>query len=96
MPENESRHLVNLSDKLTENYHGGPSLREELRRLRAMGLIVRKGDRGIADLHDGLTFDLADVVEPTAAGRLWAARLRAFLHATDDAACPNSAESLPV
>lgn len=96
LPENEARHLGNLSDKLTENYRGGPSLREELRRLRAMGLIVRKGDRGIDDLHDRLTFDLAEVVEPTETGRYWAARLREFRHGPDDAPLPDPAESVPV
>jgi hypothetical protein len=76
LPDREVRHVRNLFVKQTEKYQGGSSLREELRRLRSIGLIAKKPDRNIGDLRDGLTFDLADSVELTDLGRRWAARIQ--------------------
>jgi hypothetical protein len=76
LPDKEVRHVRNLFVKQTEKYQGSSSLREELRRLRSIGLIAKKPDRNIGDMRDGMTFDLADSVELTELGRRWAARIQ--------------------
>lgn len=76
LPDKEVRHVRNLFVKQTEKYQGSSSLREELRRLRSIGLIAKKPDRNIGDLRDGMPFDLADHVELTELGRRWAARIQ--------------------
>ena len=76
LAEKEVRHLQNLHTKQTEKYKGSNALREELRRLRSIGLITKKSDRNIADMQDGLLFDLTDYVELTELGRRWAAKIR--------------------
>ncbi len=75
LPDKEVRHVRNLFAKQTEKYHGGSSLREELRRLRSIGLLAKRPDSNIGDMRDGMTFDLADYVELTDLGRRWAARI---------------------
>jgi hypothetical protein len=76
LPDKEVRHIQNLFVKQTERYQGGGSLREELRRLRSIGLIAKKSDRNIGDLHDGKVFDLSDYAELTELGRRWAVRIQ--------------------
>ncbi|MBN9119895.1 MAG: hypothetical protein J0I06_12165 [Planctomycetes bacterium] len=76
LPEKEVRHIRNLYAKRTENYNGGGPLREELRRLRSIGLVATKPGRTIAAMRDGLTFDLSDYVELTELGRRWAIRIQ--------------------
>lgn len=72
----EVRHVRNLFVGRTEKYQGTGALREELRRLRSIGLISKKPDRNIGDLRDGMMFDLADFVELTELGRRWAHRIQ--------------------
>jgi len=76
LPEMEVRHLLNLYSGQTEGYQGRSSLREELRRLRSIGLIAKKTGRNIGDIWDGLTIDLAEYVELTKLGRRWATRIQ--------------------
>ena len=75
LPGNEVQHIRNLSASQTESYSGNEALRAELRRLRSMGLLSKRPDRNIADMKDGLKFDLADYVELTELGRNWATRI---------------------
>ena len=76
LPDKEVRHVRNLFVKRTEKYQGTSSMREELRRLRSIGLVAKKPDRNIGDIRDGMTFDLADYVELTELGRRWAVRIQ--------------------
>ena len=75
LPERERGHLRNLESGNCMEYEGGNTVRTELRHLRSMDLIWRKGNHNIAELRDGLTFDLAEYVELTHAGREWLKRL---------------------
>jgi hypothetical protein len=74
--DTERRHLSNLVRGSTKNYRGGAAVRDELRRLRSIGLLKSQVDRHIADLHGDTVFDLADWVTLTEFGRRWADRLR--------------------
>lgn len=76
LPDKEVSHVLNLFARQTEPYHGGSSLREELRRLRSIGLIAKKPTRNIGDLRDGMRFDLGEYVELTELGRRWAVRIQ--------------------
>jgi hypothetical protein len=76
LQDKEVRHIRNLFVGRTEKYQGSGALREELRRLRSIGLISKKADRHIADMRDGMVFDLADYVELTELGRRWAHRIQ--------------------
>lgn len=71
----ERKHLSNLARGKTAGYHGGGTLREELRKLCSIGLLQRRGDHHIGELRSDLVFDLAEYVEFTAFGRRWANRL---------------------
>jgi hypothetical protein len=74
LPEKEQNHLVNLVEGKTKDYKGNKSLRDELRRLRSIGLIsMKKGY--IGDIKDGMSFNLADLVELTSLGRRWTKRI---------------------
>ena len=73
--DGERKHLHNLLGGETKNYRGGGVLRDELRRLRAIGLIKSLPDRPVADLHTNTEFDLAEWVQLTDFGRYWAQRL---------------------
>jgi hypothetical protein len=76
LPNNERRHLTNLARHQTASYQGGNPLRDELRRLRSIGLIRMRGpDRHIGQMTSGTTFDLADFVELTSIGEYWARRI---------------------
>jgi hypothetical protein len=74
--DGDRKHLINLVQGTTKGYKGGAALRDELRRLRSIGLIRSAHDRHIADLHSTVTFDLADWVTLTDVGRRWASRLK--------------------
>jgi hypothetical protein len=82
LADKEVRHVRNLSLKQTAQYVGSGALRQELRRLRSIGIIANKHDRAIAGMRDGMTFDLATYVELTDLGKRWAARIEE-IHATD-------------
>ena len=76
LPNNVRRHLTNLARHQTASYQGGNPLRDELRRLRSIGLIRMRGpDRHIGQMTSGTTFDLADFVELTSLGEYWARRV---------------------
>ncbi len=76
LQDKEVKHIRNLSAGRTEKYQGSGALREELRRLRSIGLISKKADRNIGDMRDGMVFDLADYVALTELGRRWAYRIQ--------------------
>ena len=76
LQDKEVRHIRNLFVGQTEKYQGSGALREELRRLRSIGLISKKTDRNIGDMRDGVMLDLADNVELTELGRGWARRIQ--------------------
>ena len=76
LQDKEVRHIRNLFVGQTEKYQGSGALREELRRLRSIGLISKKAGRNIGDMRDGVMLDLADNVELTELGRRWAHRLQ--------------------
>jgi hypothetical protein len=76
LQDKEVRHIRNLYVGQTEKYEGSGALREELRRLRSIGLISKKADRNIGDMRDGVMLDLADNVELTELGRRWARRIQ--------------------
>jgi hypothetical protein len=68
IPEAERDHLVNLDKRKTQNYEATKSLQDELRHLRAIGLIsMKKGH--IGDMNG--RFDLAEYVELTPSGWRW-------------------------
>jgi hypothetical protein len=75
LPSTEVKHLRNIAAGNTERYAGNDALRAELRRLRSIGLVAKKAGRNVADIKDGMKFDLADYVELTELGRKWAARI---------------------
>jgi len=74
LPDTERKHLSNLSRGRTSAYQGSHTLRSEVRRLRYIGLIRMKKDKIVADMKDGLGFDLASFVELTPLGDRWVAR----------------------
>jgi hypothetical protein len=74
--DQEVSHIRNLFMHRTDAYHGCGSLREELRRLRYIGLIAKKPNHNIGDMRDGTVFDLAHKVELTDLGRRWAFRIQ--------------------
>jgi len=76
LQDKEVRHIRNLFVGQTEKYQGSGTLREELRRLRSIGLISKKAERNIGEMRDGMVFDLADYVELTELGRRWAHRIQ--------------------
>jgi len=76
LQDKEVRHIRNLFVGQTEKYQGSGALREELRRLRSIGLISKKAGRNIGDMRDGVMLDLADNVEWTELGRRWAHRIQ--------------------
>ena|SRR5438876_7362658 len=76
LQDKEVRHIRNLFVGQTEKYQGSGALREELRRLRSIGLISKKAGRNIGDMRDGVMLDLADNVELTELGRRWAHRIQ--------------------
>lgn len=73
--DGERKHLSNLLRGTTKGYHGGSVLRDELRRLRAIGLLRSLPERHVADLHTDTEFDLAEWVTLSDFGRYWAERL---------------------
>ena len=75
LPDTEQKHLSNLSGGRTSAYRGSHTLRTEVRRLRYIRLIRMKKHKIVADMKDGLGFDLASFVELTPLGGRWVARL---------------------
>lgn len=73
--EGEREHLENLLKGTTKNYSGGSTVRDELRRLRAIGLLRSLPNKHIGDLHGDTVFDLAEWVALTTFGRYWAERI---------------------
>jgi hypothetical protein len=75
IPEAERGHLLNIARGHTKGYEGRGTLRAELRHLRSIGLLRKHTDRHIGDLKSGESHDLAEFVELTDLGRMWASRL---------------------
>jgi hypothetical protein len=71
LPKAEQKHLRNLKDGKTSGYKGNHDVRTELRRLRSMNLIRRKGEKHIREIENGATVDLVDFVELTPLGERW-------------------------
>jgi hypothetical protein len=71
----ELKHLRNLQSGETQKYHGGGSVRAELRKLRTLGLIDNQPDRAIGELDDGKNVDLARLVFLTERGKRYLDRL---------------------
>jgi hypothetical protein len=78
LPENQRTHLLNLASENAGTCEGSRTLRGELRRLCAMGLVQPKIGCRIRQITDGLVFDLDDCVELTLLGAEWAKRIRAI------------------
>lgn len=74
-PEPERKHLSNLARGTTKNYRGGGALRDELRRLRSIGLIKMRNDHAVGELRGDMTVDLGEYAELTELGRRWVQRL---------------------
>ena len=68
-------HWTPLARGKTAGCHGGKAMREELRRLCSIGLLRRRGDHKISELHSDLEFDLGVYVELTEFGQRWARRM---------------------
>jgi hypothetical protein len=81
----DRKHLINLARGTTKGYKGSAAVRDELRRLRSIGLIRSASNRHIADLHSNVTFDLADWATLTDVGGRWAERLRRLDEAATEA-----------
>jgi hypothetical protein len=75
LPDTERKHLKNLARRTRVGYKGNHSLRTELRRLRSIGLVRMRSNRAIADLGDGVLFDLGDYLALTELGERWVRRL---------------------
>ena len=73
--KNEREHLVNLFKLTTANYRVKGSLRDELRRLRAMRLLKMREGKTVGGMPDSAGFDLADYVELTEDGRKFVSHL---------------------
>ena len=73
--EGEREHLENLLRGTTKSYSGGGTVRDELRRLRAIGLLRSLPNKHIGDPHSDTNFDLAEWVDLTTLGRYWAERI---------------------
>lgn len=71
LPQNERVHLLNLAQKRTAGYKGNHPLRDELRRLRFLGLIRMRAGQQVGLMKDGLLFDLDTYVELTELGKHW-------------------------
>lgn len=75
LPDPERNHLMNLA-RGTSDVVGSDRRRTELRKLTSLGLMRRKTGRHIADLKDGETLDLAEILEITPLGEQWVRRLQ--------------------
>lgn len=74
-PEAERKHLSNLARGKTKAYKGGGSLRDELRRLRSIGLIEMRGEHTVGELRSDMVVDLSEYVRLTELGKRWVQRL---------------------
>jgi hypothetical protein len=87
--DTERKHVSNLVRGTTKGYRGGAAVRDELRRLRSIGLLRTLPDRHVSNLHSDTVFDLADWVALTDFGRRWAERLRRVDEVATETAEPN-------
>jgi hypothetical protein len=76
LPDPEQKHLLNLRNGTTAGYRGNDFLREELRRLRSIGLIAVRGDHRVGEIKDGSEVDLAAFVRLTPLGETWVNRIK--------------------
>jgi hypothetical protein len=75
LQQSEVQHLKNLENNETQGYEGNNNVRNELRKLRTLGLIQNRKDRTIGELTDRFKFDLNDFVQLTLRGRHYLDRL---------------------
>src|ERR1700674_2451718 len=66
--ESERTHLRELQGNTQVWYSGNPVLRNELRRLRHLGLVRNRGEHVVHELSDGKVSDITEFVELTDAG----------------------------
>lgn len=76
LPKQERDYLIGLSEDPTKKYVASDALQENLRRLRAFGLIKSQPGKAIAELRDGTEYQLSDFVRLTALGTHWVMKLR--------------------
>lgn len=69
LPDAERLHLRHLQAPGKANWWASKPGQDELRRLRALGLIRTRGNHFIADLKPGGVFDIKEYVELTDVGR---------------------------
>lgn len=74
VPELEQAHLRNIAIGKTQGYVGGHELRTILRNLRSLGLVHNLRNHTISELTDSSHCDLAEIIELTEYGRLYAKR----------------------
>lgn len=75
LQQTEVQHLKNLENSETQGYEGNNNVRNELRKLRTLGLIRSRENRTIGELTDRSKFDLKDFVQLTVRGRHYLERL---------------------
>lgn len=75
LQQTEVQHLKNLENNETQGYEGNNNVRNELRKLRTLGLIQSRENRPIGELTDRFKFDLKDFVRLTVRGRHYLERL---------------------
>jgi hypothetical protein len=75
LQQTEVQHLKNLENNETRGYEGNNNVRNELRKLRTLGLIQSRENRTIGELTDRAKFDLKDFVQLTLRGRHYLERL---------------------
>jgi hypothetical protein len=75
LQQTEVQHLKNLENKEPVSYEGNSNVRNELRKLRTLGLIQNRKDRTIGELADRFRFNLNDYVQLTVRGRHYLDRL---------------------
>jgi hypothetical protein len=76
-PDTERQHLVELA-RGGAGHTGSHALRTELRRLRSVGLIANKPNRSIAEIEDGKTVEISQIVALTRQGKFWVERIQAM------------------
>jgi hypothetical protein len=94
-PEAERKHLSNISRGTTKGYRGGGALRDELRRLRSIGLIRMRNNHAVGELRSDMTVDLSEYVELTDLGQRWVQRLADLEFATVDSEQSKEERSSP-
>lgn len=83
LPETERKHLLNLANGTTSGYKASSAMRNELRRLRSVGLVRMQPERFVSSMKEGLVLDLAEYVSLTDLGDRWVRRIKQIEQADD-------------